>query len=397
MNKKTSNNFNDMNKILSFFIFVFVPILAFSQPFSTESQWETYFKNRINQLDPIEGVWSNSNVMRLYDRNKVVQTYNHPQVESVAIYKSGNKYKAYSFGPDADKSSEISFINTASAGIYLFEIKYNSTYSIAKANTVLTGNGLLEFSYEKPTEELKYIIRELGEEWIDGARITYEHQWIKISPTSEDYLTSTPSSGTGFGISSNGIIVTNFHVIDGAKTIKVRGLNSDFNKTYNAKILVSDKNNDLALIQIQDSNFTTLGSIPFTINSSLAGVGENIFVLGYPLRATMGDEIKLTNGIISSKTGFQGDITSYQISAPVQPGNSGGPMFDSQGNLIGIIKAKHSGAENASYAIKSSYLSGLLEMVSNAPKLQTLNSLKDKTLTEQVELVKSSVFIIETE
>lgn len=213
----------------------------------------------------------------------------------------------------------------------------------------------------------------------------------------QEIVQKQKSSGTGFGISSNGIIVTNYHVIDNATSIKVRGVNSNFNKTYRAKILVSDKNNDLALIQIDDYNFTSLAPIPYTIKTSLAGVGENIFVLGYPLRATMGDEIKLTNGIVSSKSGFQGDVNSYQISAPVQPGNSGGPLFDNQGNLIGIINAKHVGAENASYAIKASYLTNLIDLLPTSPKLQTINLLKGKTLTQQVGQVKNFVFIIETE
>jgi|LSQX01.2.fsa_nt_gb S1-C subfamily serine protease len=235
--------------------------------------------------------------------------------------------------------------------------------------------------------------------WTDGSP---QHLYIKLYPTANDNIIqsgnqSKLSSGTGFGISSNGIIVTNYHVIDGAKSIKVRGVNSDFNKTYNAKVLVSDKNNDLALIQIDDYGFTSLGTVPYTIKTGLVGVGENIFVLGYPLRATMGDEIKLTNGIVSSRTGFQGDITSYQISAPVQPGNSGGPLFDSQGNLIGIINAKHGGAENASYAVKTSYLTNLIDLLPSPPKLQTVNSLSGKTLTQQVELGKKFVYIIETE
>lgn len=111
----------------------------------------------------------------------------------------------------------------------------------------------------------------------------------------------------------------------------------------------------------------------------------------------MGDEIKLTNGIVSSKTGFQGDITSYQISAPVQPGNSGGPLFDKQGNLIGIINSKHASAENVSYGVKSSYLTGLIELLPSPPRLQTINLLTGKSLTQQVELVKKFVYIIETE
>jgi S1-C subfamily serine protease len=218
-----------------------------------------------------------------------------------------------------------------------------------------------------------------------------------ISFSTKTYIKKQKSSGTGFAISSNGIIVTNFHVIDGANSIIVRGINADFNKTYKAKILLSDKNNDLALIQIDDYSFTSLGTIPYTIKTGLAGVGENIFVLGYPLRASMGDEIKLTNDIISSRTGFQGDITSYQISAPVQPGNSGGPLFDNQGNLIGIINAKHIGAENASYAVKANYLLNLIDLLPSPPKLQTVNSLTGKSLTQQVELAKKFVYIIETE
>lgn len=258
----------------------------------------------------------------------------------------------------------------------------------------------LYYRGNKSTSNNSYITLEVGKMTIYYDDVS--EVYLKLFPTANDNISSSNNSpkkgsGTGFGISSNGIIVTNYHVVDGAKSIKVRGINSDFNKAYKAKVLVSDKNNDLALIQIDDYGFTSLGTIPFIIKTSLAGVGENIFVLGYPLRASMGDEIKLTNGIVSSKTGFQGDITSYQISAPVQPGNSGGPLFDSQGNLIGIINARHTGAENASYAVKTSYLTNLIDLLPSSPKLQTINSLAGKILTQQVELAKKFVYIIETE
>jgi len=380
-------------------LFLVTTIEIIAQPFGTQTKWESYFKNKIQDLDPIEGIWSFSNTVKIYDEyNNLAQSKYNPQLYSIVIYKVVAKYKTYFIGQDdINTSTDMTFINTASVGIYLMECYYKLSYSTAKANAFLTDNGLLEFSYEKPTAQLKYEARQLGLRWIDGIKLTQEHQWIKIFPSKTDYDRSQPASGTGFGISSNGIIVTNYHVVDGVNTIKVRGINSDFNKTYKAKILVSDKNNDLALIQIDDNSFTSLGTILYVIKTSLAGVGENIFVLGYPLRATMGDEIKLTNGIISSRTGFQGDITSYQISAPVQPGNSGGPLFDSQGNLIGIINAKHAGAENASYAVKSSYLTSLIELLPSPPKLQTGNSLTGKTLTTQAEMIKKFVYIIEVE
>lgn len=223
--------------------------------------------------------------------------------------------------------------------------------------------------------------------------------YIKMFPSSTDNITSSraegASSGTGYAISSNGYIVTNNHVTNGATSIKVRGVNGDFSKTFNAKVIIEDKNNDLAIIKIDDPSFTTLGTIPYVIANRASDVGSSVFVLGYPLRATMGDEVKLTNGIISSKSGFQGDVTSYQITAPVQPGNSGGPLFDDKGNIIGIINAKHVGAENASYAIKASYLMNLIDLMPTPPKLQTISTVAGKPLTEQVKILKKFTYIIE--
>lgn len=222
--------------------------------------------------------------------------------------------------------------------------------------------------------------------------------FIKLFPSATANISTPsdiPASGTGFAISSNGYIVTNHHVINGSSSIKVRGVNGDFSKSYNAIVIIEDKNNDLSIIKIDDPNFSSLGTIPYIIPSKSCDVGYSIFCLGFPLRASMGDEVKLTNGIISSKSGFQGDITTYQITAPVQPGNSGGPLFDGKGNLVGIINSKHIGAENVSYAIKASYLLNLIDNMTNPPKLQTVSVLAGKSLTEQVKVVKIFTYIIE--
>jgi len=225
-----------------------------------------------------------------------------------------------------------------------------------------------------------------------------EGLYLKLYPTSEDNVTTfsgVKSSGTGFAISSNGYIVTNQHIVNGASKISVRGVKGNFSKVYIAKIILEDKNNDLAIIKIDDQSFTSLGIPPYKINSDISDVGNSVYALGYPLRATMGDEVKLTNGIISSKTGFQGDITTYQITVPVQPGNSGGPLFDSNGNIIGVINAKHIGAENASYAIKTSYLMNLIQAMNTTPRLPKSNTISSKSLSEQVRYLKEFVYIIE--
>ena len=131
------------------------------------------------------------------------------------------------------------------------------------------------------------------------------------------------------------------------------------------------------------------------MKTTTSEVGEDVFVLGYPLTSTMGDEIKLTTGVISSKTGFQGDVSLYQITAPIQPGNSGGPLFDSKGNLIGIANAKHGDAENAGYAIKTSYLKNLIESTISSSIIPANNTIAGQSLTGKVKTVKNYVFMIE--
>ena len=81
--------------------------------------------------------------------------------------------------------------------------------------------------------------------------------------------------------------------------------------------------------------------------------------------SVMGKEIKITDGIISSKSGFDGDITTYQITAPIQGGNSGGPLFDDKGNFIGINSSGLSKdiADNVGYTIKSSYVMRLIDVL----------------------------------
>lgn len=206
---------------------------------------------------------------------------------------------------------------------------------------------------------------------------------------------NTASSGTGFFIASN-YIVTNNHVIQDAQNgnIKITGVNNDFSRNYKVQVEVTDKQNDLAILKITDSSFMPSGRIPYTFKFSSANVGEDCFVLGYPLISSMGKDIKLTTGIISSKTGYEDNIAQYQISAPIQPGNSGGPLFDKNGCIIGVVQAKHRQAENAGYAIKSSYIRNLVDMLPLSISFPQTNLLNGKTLPNQVELAQKFVCLI---
>ena len=225
-----------------------------------------------------------------------------------------------------------------------------------------------------------------------------ELKYLKTYPTSSSNVggskTNQGSSWTGTGFAlKNGYIVTNNHVVDGASSILVQGINGTTIE-YKAEVVAVDKNNDLALIRINDYRFDGFGSIPYSIKEMLCDVGSDVFVLGYPLTSYMGEEIKLTNGIISSRSGYQGDITTYQISAPVQPGNSGGPMFDKNGNVVGVVNAGIPGAENVGYAIKTSYLCNLINSSVSSAIIPRNNTISTMSLSEKVKVLRNYTFYI---
>lgn len=167
---------------------------------------------------------------------------------------------------------------------------------------------------------------------------------------------------------------------------------------FPAKVVVTDKNNDLAIIKIEDPNYKTLDVIPYVFSSSISDVGESVFTLGYPISNVMGQEVKFTDGKISARTGVQGDVQMYQISVPIQPGNSGGPLFDEEGNLIGITSAglnkEMFNAENVNYAIKSTYLKNLIDVLPEKIELPNYTDISDKNLKEKIKVLSNIVPII---
>jgi hypothetical protein len=306
----------------------------------TETTLKLHFET--NGANIIEGIYERTSEADLMARYKV------------AIIKEDGEYKMIYLDGALNYKDWIE-------GEVKADLTKTATSSLFKLKWRMGNKSINEDPYATFESGLMNIV------WPDIERGLY----IKLYPTQSDNVSisnNTKSSGTGFAISADG---------------------------YNADLVIEDKNNDLAIIKINDQNFTTLGSIPYTIKDNISDVGNSVYALGYPLRASMGDEVKLTNGIISSKTGFQSDITTYQITVPIQPGNSGGPLFNSAGDIIGIINAKHLGAENASYAIKTTYLMNLIQVMNTSPILPKNNLISTKGLSEQLKFVKEFVYILE--
>ena len=249
-----------------------------------------------------------------------------------------------------------------------------------------------------PQLELK---SRFGEHYVPGLKAVYSIKCKKILPDKKlvekalamvekrkDFETKI-WTGTGFSITNN-LIATNFHVVDKAKSIYIT--NETIKDTLFASIITSDQENDIAILSIKSG---LLPNPKYSMIKEPQKTGTYIWVLGYPLTSTMGNEIKATSGIISSQSGYKGNEVLYQISAPIQPGNSGGPVFDLNGNVVGIVCAHYTNAENVGYAIKISHLMKLLEN-RNISSTQSSNysESKNKKLVELIETYKPYVFHI---
>lgn len=204
-------------------------------------------------------------------------------------------------------------------------------------------------------------------------------------------------NGSGFFISKSGYIVTNHHVINDANEIEIEYKFNEKNYIYKAEVVQMDPSNDLAILKINDKSFKDLSYIPYNLKTKISDTGTSVFALGFPMALSgMGKEIKFTDGKISSKTGYEGDIRTYQTSTPIQGGNSGGPLFDYSGNLIGINSSKISSdkADNVSYSIKSSYLNNLIEVLPVNIPIPNNTSLVGKNIKEQIKILSNYVVLI---
>lgn len=352
----------------------------------TKNDYIRYFDSRLSELDPIEGIYYVTFTQMAVDRNNDHASSNGSISKFVAIARSldNNEFLVYDISESKNglwKSWEKKFIQIGESNAY-------AVANCGQSSGVEDGKLILEDPYK-----FEVTLRQGGNNYYNWY---CKCEFIKDYPSTDIYeqVQKADWTGTGFAI-ADGYIATNYHVTNGAKTIKIRGVNGDLEEYYRGYLVASDRNHDLAIIKIVDKRFDGFDDIPYCLGKSVPEVGNDIFVLGYPMTETMGNEIKLTNGIISAASGYKGDQSMYQISAAVQPGSSGGPLFDNDGNVIGIVCAKHSDAENANYAIKVSYLLSLINSSDLGAKLPKSSNVDSKSISKIVKQVQPFVYMIE--
>ena len=197
--------------------------------------------------------------------------------------------------------------------------------------------------------------------------------------------------GSAFALNNKGYIVTSFHMVNGADSIFIENDQIDRACT---KVIFTDANLDLAILKIVNSDLVAKWRVPFSIKEKNADVGEKVFTLGYPR-----NEIVYGDGSLSSLSGYSNDKSMYQISIPVNPGNSGGPLLDENANVIGVIRGKISGEEGTGFAIKSNEILKAISELENDSLKQELMSqnkrnqnIKNLKRSEQIKLINPYVF-----
>jgi serine protease Do len=256
--------------------------------------------------------------------------------------------------------------------------------------TALVISGLISYISPKVDKKYEQLSRKLQS--LDQKQNLLNNQLNEIKQK-QPADAKMKTGGTGFLIDGKGYLVTNAHVVSNARAVVVQ---NDKGEQFKAKILQIDAVSDLAFLKIEDEDFKPFAILPYSISKSGADLGEQIFTLGYPR-----DEIVYGEGYMSAKTGFEGDTLACQIAVAANPGNSGGPVLNKNGEVVGILSARQIQAQGVVFATKSKNIFRALDSLRTDSsyaniKMPSNTQLKGMERVQQIKKIQDCIFLVKS-
>jgi len=263
--------------------------------------------------------------------------------------------------------------------------------SIAGITTLLIASMATYYAQKKTGADIERLRKEYKQEIAKKTNEVFNKVQDRITKAPEN--TPVKFGGSGFLVDGKGIIVTNAHVVNGATTIVVQNCKG---QEFRSRIIYSNTETDMAFLKIDDADFRSIGPLPYGIRKGSTDLGEPLFTLGYPR-----EEIVYNEGYMSAKTGNNGDTLSFQIGVSANPGNSGGPVFNNKGEVIGIINARQKAAEGVVFAISSKNIFRSLEEIKKDTNFQNIrltmnSSIRNMDRVQQIKKIEDAVFMVKS-
>lgn len=260
--------------------------------------------------------------------------------------------------------------------------------SIAGVTALLISGMVTIFSPKAPIRDIEELRRK-----VSNLERKTNSQSLEINDVKKKIEPGTPIKfgGTSFLVDGKGYLITSAHVIKDAARVFVQ---NNKGQDFRAEIIFTDELKDLAVLKINDTDFKPLGSLPYGIRKSSTDLAEPIFTLGYPK-----EEIVYGEGYLSAKTGLKGDTMACQISISANPGNSGGPVLNKNGEVIGILNARQTTAEGVVFAIKSKNILSLIDELkkkdsTQSIRLSTVSAIKGMERVQQVKSIENCIYMV---
>lgn len=357
-----------------------------------KEQLQDYFDRNIKNLAPIEGIWTSFEGKPHYQIG-IIKDPKSTERDFVAIIISSG---TPSWQP---KQVKIEFQKTAYKSLYTTTY-YTHNHSKQMTTASIDKNGILKIQLKQLFDDSSFEINFI------------KNYPMNVTVSSTGRIGSSEinqSQGSGFLLAETGIVVTNYHIVKDSSNIEV--LFPQVGITVKAKLALKDVANDLVILRLTDFNFSNIFStnIPYSIAlSNSVKLGQEVFTLGFPLGAILGKSARVSTGTINSLYGIQDDPRLFQISNPIQPGNSGSPLFNQNGEIVGIVVATLNAKyfyentdvipQNVNFAIKSDYINNLSSMLPENEEIKNRHSqLTSKNLEEQLKLITPFVVTVKSQ